>query len=353
MKAGVSIGITDMIIPDEKKIELESAQKQIAQVEKQYRSGIITDGERYNKIIDIWTHAGEEIANVMFRTLEHNKGSKDLNPVYLMVDSGARGNRQQVKQLAGMRGLMAKPDGSIIEQPITSNFREGLTVLEYFISTHGARKGLADTALKTADSGYLTRKLVDAAQDVIINEMDCGTVNGIVVRSIYEGDEEVVDLATRIVGRVSCETIADPVEKKKKIVKANQLIDEKIANDLQRVGVESLKIRSVLTCECGRGVCAMCYGRNLATGQFVKLGEAVGIIAAQSIGEPGTQLTMRTFHIGGTASQTFKQPIIKAKNDGRVQFNDLRTVQSLDGNWIALNKNGSISLHNEEGRELE
>jgi DNA-directed RNA polymerase subunit beta' len=352
-KAGISIGISDMIIPKEKETELANAYKQIKQVEQQYRKGIITDGERYNKIIDIWTHAGDEISNVMFRTLEHNEGRKELNPVYLMVDSGARGNRQQVKQLAGMRGLMAKPSGEIIERPITSNFREGLTVLEYFISTHGARKGLADTALKTADSGYLTRKLVDASQDVIINELDCGTVNGITVRSIYEGDEEVVDLATRIIGRVSCETIVDPVDKKKKIVKANQLIDEKIASDLQKIGVEQLKIRSVLTCECGRGVCAHCYGRNLATGQFVKLGEAVGIIAAQSIGEPGTQLTMRTFHIGGTASQTFKQPIIKAKNDGTVRFNDLRTVQSLDGNWIALNKNGSITLHNDEGRELE
>src|SRR5467141_3738708 len=352
-RAGISIGISDMIIPKEKETELENAYKQIRQVEQQYRKGIITDGERYNKIIDIWTHAGDEISSVMFRTLEHNEGRKELNPVYLMVDSGARGNRQQVRQLAGMRGLMAKPSGEIIERPITSNFREGLSVLEYFISTHGARKGLADTALKTADSGYLTRKLVDAAQDVIINEEDCGTVNGIVVRSIYEGDEEVVDLGQRIIGRVSCETIADPVDKKKKIVKANQLIDEKIAAELQRVGVESLKIRSVLTCECGRGVCAMCYGRNLATGQFVKLGEAVGIIAAQSIGEPGTQLTMRTFHIGGTASQTFKQPIIKAKNDGAVRFNDLRTVQALDGSWIVLSKNGSISVHNAEGRELE
>ncbi|MFL6543532.1 MAG: DNA-directed RNA polymerase subunit beta', partial [Chthoniobacterales bacterium] len=352
-RAGVSIGISDMIIPKEKQIELENAYKQIRTVEQQYRKGIITDGERYNKIIDIWTHAGDEISNVMFRTLEHNDGRKELNPVYLMVDSGARGNRQQVRQLAGMRGLMAKPSGEIIERPITSNFREGLTVLEYFISTHGARKGLADTALKTADSGYLTRKLVDASQDVIINEEDCGTVNGITVSSIYEGDEEVVDLATRIVGRVSCETVADPVEKKKKIVKANQLIDEKIAGDLQRIGVERLKIRSVLTCECGRGVCAMCYGRNLATGQRVKLGEAVGIIAAQSIGEPGTQLTMRTFHIGGTASQTFKQPIIKAKNDGTLQFNDLRTVQALDGSWIVLNKNGSIGVHNAEGRELD
>jgi DNA-directed RNA polymerase subunit beta' len=351
-KAGVSIGISDMIIPKEKELQLANAYKQIKLVEQQYRKGIITDGERYNKIIDIWTHAGDEISNVMFRTLEHNEGRKELNPVYLMVDSGARGNRQQVKQLAGMRGLMAKPSGEIIERPITSNFREGLTVLEYFISTHGARKGLADTALKTADSGYLTRKLVDASQDVIINELDCGTVNGITVKSIYEGDEEVVDLSTRIVGRVSCETVVDPVTKKK-IIKANQLIDEPTAAAIEKIGVESLKIRSVLTCETGRGVCAHCYGRNLATGQFVKLGEAVGIIAAQSIGEPGTQLTMRTFHIGGTASQTFKQPIIKAKNDGTVQFNELRTVQSLDGNWIALNKNGSISLHNEEGREIE
>jgi DNA-directed RNA polymerase subunit beta' len=351
-RAGISIGITDMIIPKEKQVELEHAYKQIAEVDKQYRKGIITDGERYNKIIDIWTHAGEEIANVMFRTLEHNEGRKDLNPVYLMVDSGARGNRQQVKQLAGMRGLMAKPSGEIIERPITSNFREGLTVLEYFISTHGARKGLADTALKTADSGYLTRKLVDAAQDVIITEDDCGTVNGIVVRSIYEGDEEVVELPTRINGRVSCETIKDPVTQQV-LVRKNQLIDEVAANAISRIGVEQLKIRSVLTCESKRGTCVMCYGRNLATGQPVKVGEAVGIIAAQSIGEPGTQLTMRTFHIGGTASQTFKQPVVKAKNDGAIRFHEMRTVQALDGTWIVLNKNGYITVHNKEGRELE
>jgi DNA-directed RNA polymerase subunit beta' len=247
---------------------------------------------------------------------------------------------------------MAKPSGEIIERPITSNFREGLSVLEYFISTHGARKGLADTALKTADSGYLTRKLVDAAQDVIIVEDDCGTANGITVRPIYEGDDEVVDLAARIVGRVSCETITDPVSKDT-IIRANQLIDEIPAQALMKIGVEQLKIRSVLTCESKRAVCARCYGRNLATGQMVKLGEAVGIIAAQSIGEPGTQLTMRTFHIGGTATQLFKQPIIKAKNEGEVRFNDLRVVQSVDGNYIALNKNGSISVHGKDGRELE
>ena len=351
-RAGISIGISDMIIPKEKQVELDSAYKQIAQVEQQYRRGIITDGERYNKVIDIWTHAGEEIANVMFRTLEYNEGRKELNPVYLMVDSGARGNRQQVKQLAGMRGLMAKPSGEIIERPITSNFREGLTVLEYFISTHGARKGLADTALKTADSGYLTRKLVDAAQDVIINEPDCGTTNGILVRAIYEGDEEVVDLSQRIIGRVSCETVKDPITGKA-LLKRDQLIEETMAQAIEKIGHEQLKIRSVLTCESKRGVCVKCYGRNLATGLPVKLGEAVGIIAAQSIGEPGTQLTMRTFHIGGTATGTFKQPVVKAKNDGEVRFNELKTIQALDGNWIALNKNGSVTVHGKDGRELE
>jgi len=352
MRAGVSIGIKDMIIPKEKRIELENAHKQVAVVLQQYKRGIITDGERYAKVVDVWTHAGEEIANVMFRTLEHNEGRKELNPVFLMVDSGARGNRQQVKQLAGMRGLMAKPDGSIIEQPITANFREGLTVLEYFISTHGARKGLADTALKTADSGYLTRKLVDCAQDVIISLEDCGTASGIVVRSIYEGDEEVVDLRTRLIGRTSCETIKDPVTQNV-LVKRGVIIDEATATAIDAIGVEQLRIRSVLTCESKRGVCALCYGRNLATGQRVRLGEAVGIIAAQSIGEPGTQLTMRTFHIGGVASQTFKQPVVKAKNDATVRFNDLRVVKSIEGDYIVLNRNGSVSLHAEDGRELE
>ena len=352
MKAGVSIGIIDMIIPKEKHTELDSAYKQIAVVEKQYRSGIITDGERYNKIIDVWTHAGNTIADSMLQTLEHNEGRKELNPVYVMVDSGARGNKQQVKQLAGMRGLMAKPSGEIIERPITSNFREGLNVMEYFISTHGARKGLADTALKTADSGYLTRKLVDASQDVIIYEDDCGTTLGIVVRPIYEGDEEVVDLATRLIGRVSCETVKDPVTATT-VLKKNTIIDEKTALAVVKIGIEHLKIRSVLTCESKRGCCAKCYGRNLATGQMVKLGEAVGIIAAQSIGEPGTQLTMRTFHIGGVASGTFKQPIVKAKNDGDIRFNELKAVLNTEGQWVALNKNGSITIHSKDGREIE
>lgn len=351
-RAGASIGINDMIIPKEKAVLVEGAQKQIAEVQKQYRRGIITDGERKNKVQDIWTHTGEELANALFRTLEHNDGRREANPVFMMVDSGARGNRTQVKQLAGMRGLMAKPSGEIIERPILSNFREGLSVLEYFISTHGARKGLADTALKTADSGYLTRKLVDASQDVIITTEDCGTVNGIVVRPIYEGDEEVVGLATRIIGRVSCETVKDPLTSTP-IIKANQLIDEEIAAALDKVGHEQLKIRSVLTCENKRGVCAKCYGRNLSTGLMIGLGEAVGIIAAQSIGEPGTQLTMRTFHVGGTASGTFKQPIIKAKNEGAVRFNDLRAVQALDGTFIVLSKNGTVGIHGKDGRELE
>ncbi len=352
MRAGVSVGIKDMIIPKEKHLEIDNAHKQVALVDQQYRRGIITDGERYNKVIDVWTHAGEEIANVMFRTLEHNEGRKELNPVFLMVDSGARGNRQQVKQLAGMRGLMAKPDGSIIEQPITANFREGLTVLQYFISTHGARKGLADTALKTADSGYLTRKLVDCAQDVIISIDDCLTANGIVVSAIYEGDEEVVDLKTRLIGRTSCESVKDSITKQV-IVKRGDIIDESTAFAIDSMGVEQLRIRSVLTCESKRGVCVKCYGRNLATGQPVKLGEAVGIIAAQSIGEPGTQLTMRTFHIGGVASQNFKQPIVKAKNDGFVRFNELRVVKGMEGGLVVLNKNGNVSIHAADGRELE
>ena len=351
-KAGISIGITDMIIPREKSTQLEKAYREIAEVEKQYRRGIITDGERKNKVQDIWTHTGEELANALFRTLEYNDGRKDMNPVFMMVDSGARGNRTQVKQLAGMRGLMAKPSGEIIERPIISNFREGLSVLEYFISTHGARKGLADTALKTADSGYLTRKLVDASQDVIITEEDCGTINGIIVRPIYEGDEEVVSLSTRIIGRTSCETVKDPVTGKA-VITSGQIADEEIAAALEKVGLEQLKIRSALTCESKRGICAKCYGRNLATGLSVKLGEAVGIIAAQSIGEPGTQLTMRTFHVGGTASQTFKQPIIKAKNEGIVRFNDLKVVESTDSNFVVLNKNGTVSVHARDGRELE
>src|SRR5205823_6213338 len=350
-KAGVSIGISDMIIPKEKEIELQNAYKQIRTVEQQYRKGIITDGERYNKIIDIWTHAGDEISNVMFRTLEHNDGRKELNPVYLMVDSGARGNRQQVRQLAGMRGLMAKPSGEIIERPITSNFREGLTVLEYFISTHGARKGLADTALKTADSGYLTRRLVDVAQDVIISEYDCGTVDGIYVSGIVEAGEIIEPLRDRIVGRVSLEKIKD--YDGNVVVDINQEITEELASSIQAAGIERVKIRSVLTCESKRGVCVMCYGRNLASGRLVELGEATGVIAAQSIGEPGTQLTMRTFHIGGTASRVSEQSRLDAKNTGTVRFINVQTVKSKTGDLVVMNRQGSIAIVDEKGRERE
>jgi DNA-directed RNA polymerase subunit beta' len=352
-RAGVSIGIDDMIIPKEKDQEIDTAQKQIKEVEKQYRKGVITPGERYNKIIDIWTHCTDQIAQVMLRTLDHNQGKREYNPVSLMVDSGARGNRQQVRQLAGVRGLMAKPSGDIIEKPILSNFREGLTVLEYFISTHGARKGLADTALKTADSGYMTRKLVDVAQDVIVREEDCGTTNGIWVQAIFEGEDEVVKLSERLIGRFSCDDIPNPQNPKELLIRANEEIDETKARAIDASGVEKVKIRSVLTCESKHGICKSCYGRNLATGALVKLGEAVGIIAAQSIGEPGTQLTMRTFHIGGVAAGTFKQPVIKPKFDGEVRYNDIRFVTLEDGNNIVLNKNGSISVIGEDGRELE
>jgi DNA-directed RNA polymerase subunit beta' len=352
-KSGCSIGIDDMIIPKEKGHEIENAQKQISEVEKQYRKGVITPGERYNKIIDIWTHCTDQIANVMLQTLDNNQGKREFNPVSLMVDSGARGNRQQVRQLAGVRGLMAKPSGDIIEKPILSNFREGLTVLEYFISTHGARKGLADTALKTADSGYLTRKLVDVAQDVIVQEEDCGTTNGIWVQAIYEGEDEVVKLSERIVGRYSSEDIRDPRNPKSVLVKAGGEIAEETAQAIEVSGIEKVKIRSVLTCESKHGICISCYGRNLATGGTVKMGEAVGIIAAQSIGEPGTQLTMRTFHIGGVAAGVFKQPIIKLKFEGVVRYNEIRYVELEDGNNIVLNKNGSISILGDDGRELE
>jgi DNA-directed RNA polymerase subunit beta' len=350
-RSGASIGIVDMVIPEEKPEIIGKAYEEVEKVTKQYRNGVITDGERYQKVVDIWTQATDQIANKLYSKLEHNDG-KGLSPLFMMVDSGARGNKSQIKQLGGMRGLMAKPSGEIIERPIISNFREGLSVLEYFISTHGARKGLSDTALKTADSGYMTRKLVDVAQDVIVTKPDCGTANGIVVRAIYDGDEEAASLALRVYGRVSCEQVKDPVTGEI-IVNIDDEITEKQAQAIERIGYEQLKIRSVLTCESDRGCCARCYGLNLATGKTVKIGEAVGIIAAQSIGEPGTQLTMRTFHVGGVAAATFKQPIIKAKNTGRVVYKDLRAVQSADGNWVVLNKNGSLSVRDKDGLELE
>jgi len=352
MRSGISIGMVDMVIPEEKKEVIAKAYEEVEKVTKQYRNGVITDGERYQKVVDVWTQATDTIANALYRKIEFNDGKPKASPLFMMVDSGARGNKSQIKQLGGMRGLMAKPSGEIIERPIISNFREGLSVLEYFISTHGARKGLSDTALKTADSGYMTRKLVDVAQDVIVTRQDCGTANGISVAAIYDGDEEAASLATRIYGRVSCEQIKDPVSGDI-MVSVDDVISEKQADAVERIGVLKLKIRSVLTCEAERGCCANCYGLNLATGLPVKIGEAVGIIGAQSIGEPGTQLTMRTFHVGGVAAATFKQPIIKAKNSGRLVYKDLRAVQAADGTWVVLNKNGTISVRDKEGLELE
>ncbi|MDX1680610.1 MAG: DNA-directed RNA polymerase subunit beta', partial [Akkermansiaceae bacterium] len=355
-RSGTSIGIVDMVIPEKKKEVIANAYAEVEKVTKQYRNGVITDGERYQKVVDIWTGATDTIANELYRIIEHNDGKAKASPLFMMVDSGARGNKSQIKQLGGMRGLMAKPSGEIIERPIISNFREGLSVLEYFISTHGARKGLSDTALKTADSGYLTRQLVDVAQDGIITEQDCTTANGISVGAIYDGDEETASLESRIYGRVSCEQVKDPVSGEV-IVEVDDIINEKQAKAVESIGQQTLRIRSVLTCESEHGCCANCYGLNLATGLPVQIGEAVGIIAAQSIGEPGTQLTMRTFHVGGVASASFKQPIIKTKNAGQLVYKDLRVVESKDddGNptWVVLNKNGAISIRDKAGLELE
>ncbi|MBU4458072.1 MAG: DNA-directed RNA polymerase subunit beta' [Candidatus Omnitrophica bacterium] len=345
-RAGLSISVDDLHIPSDKKKVVASSKKEVNSVDDQYRKGIITERERYNKIVDIWTHATDKVSDLIFKELD------SFNPVFMMASSGARGSKQQIRQLCGMRGLMAKPSGEIIETPITANFREGLTVLEYFISTHGARKGLADTALKTADSGYLTRRLVDVAQDVIIREEDCGTLNGILVGAIIEADEEVVPLRERIMGRVAVDNIVDIITDEI-IVEAGSEIGEDVAERVEKAGIEKIRIRSVLTCEIKHGVCAKCYGRDLANGKMVDLGTAVGIIAAQSIGEPGTQLTMRTFHIGGTASRIIEQSFIKSKSKGIVKYHNLKIVKQETSDIIVLNRNGQISVNDEDGRELE
>jgi len=350
-KASLSMGVCDVCVPSNKPKVLEAAYKKVEKVKKQYENGIITEGERHSKIINIWTEVSEGLSEELFKLISEIH-HHELNPLYLMMDSGARGNKSQVKQLGALRGLMAKPSGEIIESPITANFREGLSVLEYFISTHGARKGLADTALKTADSGYLTRRLVDVSQDVIITEEDCGTLNGIELISIKQGQEELVPLKDRIYGRCICDDVVQPGDSTKFLAKAGDVLTLKMAEDIDDAGIESLKIRSALTCESKRGICAKCYGLNLATGALVGLGEAIGIIAAQSIGEPGTQLTMRTFHIGGIASAMVSPQLI-AEKDSIVIFTDLRVVQDPDGDWVALNKNGSIHLVRDEGRPLE
>ena len=352
-KAGISIGIDDMVIPRTKTEIIDKARAEVIEIENQRAAGVITAGERHNKVIDIWHRVTEKVSEEMFldmRRVEEERG--EFNPISLMADSGARGSREQVRQLAGMRGLMSKPSGEIIETPITANFREGLSVLQYFISTHGARKGLADTALKTADSGYLTRRLVDVAQDVIVNEPDCGTIDGITVSAIMEGGEILEPLRDRIVGRVAQEDVFDHMTGEQ-IIEVGQEITEELANAAQAAGIERVKIRSVLTCEARRGVCAACYGRNLATGKMVELGEAVGVIAAQSIGEPGTQLTMRTFHYGGTASRVSEQSKHSATNPGTVKFLNVNTVESKEGELVVINRAGKLLVVDEKGREKE
>ncbi len=351
-RAGISIGIDDMVVPEEKPKLVKDAEKAVIEVQQQYQEGAITQGERYNKIIEIWSKVTERVAEEMFKSMEEDdRTGRYLNPIYIMADSGARGSKQQIRQLSGMRGLMAKPSGEIIEQPITANFREGLDVLQYFISTHGARKGLADTALKTADSGYLTRRLCDVAQDVIITETDCGTSDGIYVEPIIESGEIIEPLRDRIVGRVALEDQFD--YEGNLIVGLNKEITEDLAGAIQAAGIERVKIRSVLTCESKRGVCQLCYGRNLATGRMVERGEAVGIISAQSIGEPGTQLTMRTFHVGGTATGSSEQSKQDANSDGFIKFLGVTTVRNAKGELIAMNRNGILAIIDDKGREKE
>jgi len=353
-KAGVSLCIDDLVVPDAKAEIIKQAQKEVAAVERQVKEGVITSGERYNKVIEIWSTVAERVSDEMFKAMEkRERETGEPNPLILMADSGARGSKQQIRQLAGMRGLMNKPTGEIIETPILANFREGLNELQYFISTHGARKGLADTALKTADSGYLTRRLVDVAQDVIVTEYDCGTVKGIWAEAIIHAGEIVEPLRDRIIGRVALEDVRDPIDGHV-IVSANQEITEDLANEIQNAGgIERVKIRSVLTCESRRGVCVLCYGRNLATGKMVEIGEAVGILAAQSIGEPGTQLTMRTFHIGGTAGAIKEQSSHEARRGGVIKFDNLRTIRNRKGELIAMNRNGHITIIDNRGREIE
>lgn len=361
--AGISIGIVDMTIPDSKAELLGEADGKVAEIDSQYREGLVTAGERYNKVIDIWSDVGDRIAEDMMEQISttefESPTSKDkrrgpsFNPIFIMADSGARGSSQQIRQLGGMRGLMAKPDGSIIEQPIKANLREGLTVLQYFVSTHGARKGLADTALKTANSGYLTRKLVDVAQDSIVTERDCGSAEGIEVSALIEGGEEIESLTNRILGRIAAEDIRDPITNDV-LVHRNQEIDEERAAAISMAGLDTVLIRSVLTCESQRGVCINCYGRDLARGHVVNLGEAVGVIAAQSIGEPGTQLTMRTFHIGGAAFGRAEQTSLEARYPGTVGLVDARLARRRDGTSVVMSRKAEITIiDKQDGRERE
>ena len=361
-KSGISICISDMEVPTEKNKIIKFATKTVEEIENSYKEGLITNGERYNKVVDTWANATDEIGGVMMNKLGTQEYSdinkkkkmhgKSFNSIFIMADSGSRGSETQIRQLAGMRGLMAKPSGEIIETPITANFREGLTVLQYFISTHGARKGLADTALKTANSGYLTRRLVDVSQDNIITEQDCGTMDGIVVSTLVESGETIEPIEERILGRVALEDIIDPFSSEL-IIKANEEIQESHSSKIGNAHIESVKIRSVLTCKAKTGVCIKCYGRDLARGHLVNIGEAIGVMAAQSIGEPGTQLTMRTFHVGGTASRRTEQTSIENKYDGTVKFQNLNVIKNRDKEYVVMNKNGAIIIVDDLGRELE
>ena len=362
-RAGVTIGVKDLTIPESKKNILAKSQAEVDDIERQYRDGIITRTEKYNKVVDVWTKATQDVSTEMTKEISYDvltdqktgkqEKNQSFNPIFMMSNSGARGNQDQMRQLAGMRGLMAKPSGEIIETPITSSFREGLSVLQYFTSTHGARKGLADTALKTANSGYLTRRLVDVVQDVIVSEHDCGTVDGIELTHLKEGGDIKTPLAERIIGRVLLYPVYDPDEPEKVLLPENTLITENEAKLINDKGISSVMVRSPLTCQSERGICALCYGRDLARGHLVNTGETVGIIAAQSIGEPGTQLTMRTFHIGGTASSTIEKNKFEAQNAGRVILNRVRAVTNRDGAQLVLGKSGQLTIVDPQGRERE
>jgi len=366
MRAGISISVHDMLMPPEKKEYLGKAYQQVQEIENQYIEGLITDGERYNKVIDIWAQTSEQIASAMMKRLsvqtfkapegwvgkEREHTGPAFNSIFMMADSGARGSNAQIRQLAGMRGLMAKPSGEIIETPIVANFREGLSVLQYFVSTHGARKGLADTALKTANSGYLTRRLVDVSQDVIVTEVDCGTLDGLFVSALIEGGEVIEKMGDRILGRVALDDVIDSVTNEVWVA-ANQEITEELMKKIEEAGIDRVRIRSVLTCQSKKGICSACYGRDLSRGRVVNIGEAVGVIAAQSIGEPGTQLTMRTFHIGGTASRRAEQSNLESKTKGKVKFLNLVTVRNKEGHLTVMNRNGELAVIDANNRERE
>lgn len=360
-RAAISFGFEDMEVPQGKAKLIASAEKDVKEIQQQYASGLVTDGERYNKVVDIWSHANDQVAKVMMEGLGTDKvknkegetvSQKSFNSIYMMADSGARGSAAQIRQLAGMRGLMAKPDGSIIETPITANFREGLDVLQYFISTHGARKGLADTALKTANSGYLTRRLVDVAQDLVITVEDCDTTHGILMTPLIEGGDVVEPLSERVLGRVVASDVVDPASGKV-LAERGVLLDETWVNFLENSGIDQLQVRSVISCETRHGVCAACYGRDLGRGHRVNIGEAVGVIAAQSIGEPGTQLTMRTFHIGGAASRSAAISSIDVKSSGTIRLSHLKTVENKEANLVAVSRSGEVGVIDKHGRERE